>query len=117
MITRALSFRRSESRRPRPSRFPTPGFPRGLAAPCRRAAFLSARSSSAYPSLRLGYPARATPGGGIGRGGYPRPKGVGAPPSEIRHVKTSTAGADLFTAVAMVGGIVLWGGLLVLLAG
>lgn len=29
MITRALNLRRSGSRRPRPSRFPTPGFPRG----------------------------------------------------------------------------------------
>lgn len=37
MITRALHFRRSGSRRPRPSRFPAPGFPRGASTFGRRA--------------------------------------------------------------------------------
>lgn len=78
MITRALNLRRSGSRRPRPSRFPAPGFPRGAAMQARRRAFFSARST--------------------------------------RHLRTSGVGADLAGALVMVGGIFLWGGLLVLLA-
>ena len=76
MITRALNLRRSGSRRPRPSRFPTPGFPRGGPRQARPRAFLLARST--------------------------------------RHMKT--IGADLVAALVMVGGIFLWGGLLILLA-
>ncbi len=38
MITRALDLRRSGSRRPRPSRFPAPGFPRGVVPRGRRVA-------------------------------------------------------------------------------
>ena len=48
MITRALNSRRSGSRRPRPSRFPAPGFPRGASTSVRRPtprAFLSPRST------------------------------------------------------------------------
>jgi len=46
MITRALNLRRSGSRRPRPSRFPAPGFPRGSSVQGRpKRAFLSARST------------------------------------------------------------------------
>ena len=78
MITRALNLRRSGSRRPRPSRFPAPGFPRGASMQARRPAFFSARST--------------------------------------RHLRTSGVGADLIAALDMVGGIFLWGGLLVLLA-
>jgi Na+/citrate or Na+/malate symporter len=52
--------------------------------------------------------ARAILGGGIGRGAEP--------PSEIHHVKIGGVGADLVAALVMVGGIFLWGGLLVLLA-
>jgi len=78
MITRALNLRRSGSRRPRPSRFPVPGFPRGASMPSHRRAFLSARTT--------------------------------------RHVKIGGVGADLVAALVMVGGIFLWGGLLILLA-
>ncbi len=80
MITRALNRCRSGSRRPRPSRFPKPGFPRGAHAA--RRAFVSARCPNAGSS------------GGVGR-----------------------VTRDLLAAVAMVGGIFLWGGLFVLLAG
>lgn len=79
MITRALHFRRSGSRRPRPSRFPAPGFPRGAST--------------------------------FGRRATPR---VFLWPRSTHHVRT--IGADLCAALAMVAGIVLWGGLLVLLA-
>ncbi len=102
MITRALNSRRSGSRRPRPSRFPTPGFPRGASA--------SGYGATPRAVSSAGF-ARATLGGGIGRGGYPgvHAEGVGVPgwpPSEV-----------LVAALVMVGGIFLWGGLFVLLAG
>lgn len=46
MITRALNLRRSGSRRPRPSRFPAPGFPRGSSVQGRpKRALLLARST------------------------------------------------------------------------
>lgn len=38
MIARALTFRRSGSRRTRPPRFPAPGYPRGASARGRRVA-------------------------------------------------------------------------------
>ena len=79
MITRALHFRRSGSRRPRPSRFPAPGFPRGA-------------STSGYRTIPRTFL-------------WPR---------STHHVRT--IGADLVAALVMVGGIFLWGGLLILLA-
>ncbi len=82
MITRALNLRRSGSRRPRPSRFPAPGFPRGASVRDPRAA---SRFGRAFLL-----------------------------PRSTRHMRT--LGADLVAALVMVGGIFLWGGLLVLLA-
>ena len=79
MTTRALYFKRSGSRRPRPSRFPAPGFPRGASTPGPQRAFLLPRST--------------------------------------HQVKRRGLGADLVAALVMVGGIFVWGGLLVLLAG
>ncbi len=82
MITRALSLRRSGSRRPRPSRFPAPGFPRGASA---RGLEVASRPGRAFLL-----------------------------PRSTRHMRT--IGADLVAALVMVSGLVLWGGLLSLLA-
>ena len=83
MITRALNLRRSGSRRPRPSRFPVPGFPRGAAQ---------------------------------GRWVASRPQHTFLLPRSTHHVRSGGGGADLVAALVMVGGIFVWGGLLVLLA-
>ena len=88
MITRALNLRRSGSRRPRPSRFPAPGFPRGASAEGRW----------------VGVPAQ----------GGSRPQGAFLSARSTRQVRTIDA--DLFAALVMVGGIFVWGGLFVLLA-
>ena len=89
MITRALNLRRSGSRRPRPSRFPAPGFPRGASAQARR----------------VEVPAK----------GGSRPQRAFLLSCSTRQVRTIDA--DLFAALVMIGGIFLWGGLFVLLAG
>lgn len=94
MIARASHLRQSRGRRPRPPRFPMPGFPRGTAVREHRAAARSTRTFLSAHSTRA-----------VSSAGFAR-----------STLKTSSWGADLLAALAMGAGIFLWGGLLVLLA-